>query len=531
MFTNTQQFFLGTKIHYNVMPEELASQSLTLGQGKLSDTGALVITTGKFTGRSPKDKFIVKDALTATTVDWNNFNNPIDEKYFLLLQQDMLSYLKGKEELWVRDVYACPDNEHQFAVRVVNDTPWANLFTANMFTTAAVQKPSEFEPQWQIIQATGFTADIEKHGTRAENFAVLSFTHKTVLIGGTAYTGEIKKGVFTILNFLFPQNHNILGMHCSANVGKEGDTALFFGLSGTGKTTLSTDPDRSLVGDDEHGWADDSVFNFESGCYAKVINLSKENEPDIFNAIRGGALVENTAFFEGTNSIDFSDASVTENTRVSYPLSFIKNTVVVNSAAVPKNIFFLSCDAYGVLPPVSRLTQEQAMYYFISGYTARIAGTEEGVKEPQATFSACFGAPFLPLHPGVYAKLLGEKIAENNVKVWMINTGWTGGPYGIGTRIKLSLTRAMINAVLNGSLDKVTYSIHPVFGIEVPDQCEGITGDILNPELSWGDAEKYLQAAQELAQKLEANFTKYADGVAQEIAAAGPKNFKQITNG
>jgi phosphoenolpyruvate carboxykinase (ATP) len=523
MFKKTQHLFLCTPIHYNLPADKLVQQTIALGQGSLTDTGALVVATGKFTGRSPKDKFIVKDAITEATVDWNTFNNPFEEENFIALQRDMLHFLETREELWVRDSYACPGNENQLAVRVFNDTPWANLFTANMFATAPVASPDSFKPQWQIIQATGFKADEEKHGTRAENFAIISFTHNTVLIGGTAYTGEIKKGIFTILNYLLPLQHDILGMHCSANIGEAGDTALFFGLSGTGKTTLSTDPGRSLIGDDEHGWGNTSVFNFESGCYAKVINLSMENEPDIFNAIKAGALVENTVFYPGTNRIDFSNAALTENTRVSYPLSFIKNTVAVNTAAVPKNVFFLSCDAYGVLPPLSRLTPEQAMYYFISGYTARIAGTEEGVKEPQATFSACFGAPFLPLHPGVYAKLLGEKIALNDVKVWMINTGWTGGPYGVGTRIKLSLTRAMIHAVLNGSLDDTVYSSHPVFGLEVPTNCPGVPAHILDPELGWSNVRNYYETANALADKLATNFSRYADGVTPGVAAAGPK--------
>lgn len=523
MLINTQQLFLQTKIHYNLPPNVLADQTIALGQGSLSSSGALVVATGQFTGRSPKDKFIVNDALTATTADWNTFNNPIDEKYFLILYKDIISFLQSKKELWVRDVYACPDTEHQLAVKVVNDLPWANLFTGNMFATSIAQSEAEFNHQWQILHATGFKADTERHGTRSENFAVISFTHKTILIGGTAYTGEIKKGIFTILNFLLPLNHNVLGMHCSANVGKDGDTAIFFGLSGTGKTTLSTDPDRSLVGDDEHGWANDSVFNFESGCYAKVINLSEENEPDIFKAIKPGALVENTNFLPNSTVIDFSDASVTENTRVSYPLSFIKNTVRTNIAGIPKNIFFLTCDAYGVLPPISKLTPQQAMYYFISGYTARIAGTEEGVKEPQATFSACFGAPFLPLHPGVYAKILGDKIAQNDVKVWMVNTGWTGGAYGVGSRIKLPLTRKMINAVLSEALNNVSYYTHPVFGIEVPNECDGIPASILNPEASWRDKGQYAQTAQQLAYKLQENFGKYAAGTAQEIVLAGPQ--------
>lgn len=517
------ELFADTHLHYNLPPEELAAQTVAFGQGSFNDTEALVVATGKFTGRSPKDKFIVKDSLTENTVDWNTFNNPIEEHYFFQLKEEIIEYLNTQEELWIRDVYACPGTVYSLPVRVVTQTPWASLFTGNMFTTADTAELADFNYEWQIFQAAGFKANPEKNGTRSENFAVISFTHKTILIGGTGYTGEIKKGIFTILNYVLPLEHNVLGMHCSANAGKEeGDTAIFFGLSGTGKTTLSTDPDRSLLGDDEHGWANASVFNFESGCYAKIINLSEENEPDIFRAIKQGALVENTTFLPGTRTIDFSDNSVTENTRVSYPLDFIKNTTPLNTIAVPKNIFFLTCDAYGVLPPVSKLTPEQAMYYFISGYTARIAGTEEGVKEPQATFSACFGAPFLPLHPGVYAKMLGSKIAEHNVKVWMINTGWTGGSYGTGSRIKLSLTRKMISAVLNGSLNDAEYHKHPIFNIEIPMACEGIPAEVLNPEQAWADTETYNETATMLAKKLQDNFSKFKNGVEEAIAAAAP---------
>eukprot|EP01137_Pigoraptor_chileana_P001858 Opistho-2@40012 len=447
-----------TTIHYQLSPEELAEQTVLRGQGVLNDTGALCIRTGEFTGRSPKDKFIVKDALTETTVDWNGFNIPIDEKYFHQLKKKLLDYLAAKEEVWVRDAQACADPAHRMNIRVINEHPWSNLFAHNMFLRPAEEELTSFEPEWQIIQAPGFTADPTEDGTRQHNFAVISFTHKTILIGGTGYTGEIKKGIFSVLNFLLPNEKNVLSMHCSANMGKEGDVAVFFGLSGTGKTTLSADPNRKLIGDDEHGWTDKTVFNFEGGCYAKTIDLSEEKEPEIFRAIKPSALVENIHFYPGTRQIDFSSKEITENTRVSYPLGFISNALEPSIGGLPKNIFFLTCDAYGVLPPISRLSAGQAMYQFISGYTAKVAGTEAGVTEPKTTFSACFGAPFLPLHPGKYAAMLGEKMRKHEVNVWMINTGWSGGPYGIGNRMKLSYTRAMITAALEGKLDNVAYA-------------------------------------------------------------------------
>jgi len=434
----------------------------------------------------------------------------------------MMQYLNGKEELWVRDAYACADPAYRMNIRVINENPWSNLFAYNMFLRPTEQELENFQPEWHIIQAPGFKADPAVDGTRQHNFAVVSFTHKTILIGGTGYTGEMKKGIFTILNYVLPHQKNVLSMHCSANMGKDGDVAIFFGLSGTGKTTLSADPNRKLIGDDEHGWTANSVFNFEGGCYAKTIDLSEEKEPEIYHAIRPGALVENVGFENGTNKIDFASKKITENTRVSYPLHFISNAAEPSIGGLPKNIFFLTCDAYGVLPPISKLTPGQAMYQFISGYTAKVAGTEAGVTEPKSTFSACFGAPFLPLHPGKYAEMLGNKMREHEVNVWMINTGWSGGSYGVGSRMKLSYTRAMITAALNGDLDHVQFEAHPVFGMMMPVSCPNVPSEMLNPRNTWADANAYDAKAKDLAQQFINNFSKYAAGVSDEILQAAP---------
>jgi phosphoenolpyruvate carboxykinase (ATP) len=511
-----------TGIHYQLTPAELIEQTVVRGQGVLNDTGALCIRTGEFTGRSPKDKFIVKDSVTESSVDWNNFNIPIEEKYFHQLKKKMLDYLGSKEEIWVRDAYACADPAYRLNIRVINENPWSNLFAYNMFLRPAENELENFEADWHIIQAPGFTADPAVDGTRQHNFAVLSFTHKTILIGGTGYTGEIKKGIFSVLNFILPHDKQVLSMHCSANMGKDGDVAIFFGLSGTGKTTLSADPERKLIGDDEHGWTDSAVFNFEGGCYAKTIDLSEEKEPEIFHAIRPGALVENIHFHPGTRQIDFSNGTITENTRVSYPLDFISNSLEPSIGGLPKNIFFLTCDAYGVLPPISKLSPGQAMYQFISGYTAKVAGTEAGVTEPKSTFSACFGAPFFPLHPGKYAAMLGEKMKKHQVNVWMINTGWSGGPYGIGNRINLNYTRAMITAALKGALDGVSFEPHPVFGMQMPVSCPGVPAEILNPRSTWADTAAYDAKSKDLAVQFVKNFEKYASGVTEEILKAAP---------
>jgi len=510
-------------IHYQLNPEELVEQALERKQGVLNNTGALCINTGEFTGRSPLDKFIVKDTITADTVHWNNFNIPIEEKYFLQLRSKLLNHLSSKDEVWVRDAAACADSNYRLNIRVINENPWSNLFAYNMFLRPEEEALEDFNPDWHIIQAPSFKADCTVDGTRQHNFAIVSFTHKTILIGGTGYTGEIKKGIFTILNYILPHDNNVLSMHCSANMGENGDVAVFFGLSGTGKTTLSADPNRKLIGDDEHGWTSDSVFNFEGGCYAKVIDLTEEKEPEIFRAIKPGALVENVGFVNGTNVIDFAAKPITENTRVSYPLNYISNAIEPSIGGLPKNIFFLTCDAYGVLPPVSKLSPGQAMYQFISGYTARVAGTEAGVTEPKATFSACFGAPFLPLHPGFYAKMLGEKMKENNVNIWMINTGWSGGAYGVGKRMKLFYTRAMITAALNGELDNVEFEAHPIFGMMMPKTCPNVPREILHPRFTWADREAYDETAKKLAQMFISNFEKYAAQVTDEILAAAPK--------
>ena len=391
-----------------------------------------------------------------------------------------------------------------------------------MFLRPSDDELKNFEAEWTVINAPGFMADPKVDGTRQHNFAILSFAKKTILIGGTGYTGEIKKGIFSALNFILPHQRNVLSMHCSANVGKEGDTALFFGLSGTGKTTLSADPNRQLIGDDEHGWSDNSIFNFEGGCYAKVIDLTEEKEPQIFNAIKEGALLENVVF-DG-DKVDFEDGSKTQNTRVSYPIYHIDNIVKPSVASQPKNIFFLTCDAFGVLPPISKLTPGQAMYHFISGYTAKVAGTEAGVTEPQTTFSACFGAPFMPLHPTVYAEMLGNKMRDNNVRVWLINTGWSGGSYGEGSRMKLKYTRAMITAALEGNLDNVEYTKHAVFGLEMPNSCPNVPDELLHPRNTWANKDVYDAKANELADAFNNNFEKFEEYANEEIMSGAPKS-------
>ena len=510
-------------IHYQSTPEELVQDALRIGEGVLNDTGALVIKTGEFTGRSPKDKFFVKDEITTDSVHWNEFNIPIEEKYFDIIYKKSLDYLENVNEFWVRDCFACADPRYKLNVRVINEKPWNNLFAYNMFLRPNDEELENFKPDWHVFSLPGLQLDPKECGTRQSNAAVISFKHKMILIAGTGYTGEIKKGIFTILNYILPHEKDVLSMHCSANMGDDGDTAIFFGLSGTGKTTLSADPNRKLIGDDEHAWTSDNIFNFEGGCYAKTINLTEEKEPEIFNAIRPGALVENVTFFEGTNKINFDDASITENTRVSYPLDFISNAQEPSIGGLPKNIFFLTCDAFGVLPPISRLTPGQAMYQFISGYTAKVAGTELGVTEPKPTFSACFGAPFLPLHPGKYAKMLGEKMQAHKVNVWMINTGWTGGAYGTGSRMKLKYTRAMITAALEGKLNDVEFEADPIFGFAIPKECPDVPTEVLNPINTWADKTAFKEKSKYLAGLFVKNFDKYADGVTEEVLAAAPK--------
>jgi phosphoenolpyruvate carboxykinase (ATP) len=508
--------------HWNLSPEKLARISVKKGQATLASNGAININTGEFTGRSPMDRFIVKDAITEKSVWWGNINLSFNQNKFDALHQKILNYLSEKE-LYVRDVYACAEEKYRIHIRVVNEYAWSNMFAYNMFLRPTDSEIENFDTEWTILNAPGFMADPEVDGTRQHNFAILNFTKKIILIGGTGYTGEIKKGIFSALNFILPYQKNVLPMHCSANIGKSGDTAIFFGLSGTGKTTLSADPNRNLIGDDEHGWDGDTVFNFEGGCYAKCIDLSEEKEPDIFAAIKPGALLENISFFEGTNKPNYADGSITQNTRVSYPIYHIKNIANPSLGKNPKNIFFLTADAFGVLPPVSKLTTGQAMYHFISGYTAKVAGTEAGVTEPQTTFSACFGAPFMPLHPTKYAEMLGAKMQEKNVNIWLINTGWSGGVYGVGKRISLKYTRAMITAILNGELETSEYTTHEVFGLKMPTTCPNIPSEILNPRNTWGNKNAYNTKANELANAFNKNFEQFADNANAETLDAAPK--------
>jgi phosphoenolpyruvate carboxykinase (ATP) len=509
-------------IHYQSTPEELVEKTLRREEGTISDSGALVIRTGEFTGRSPKDKFIVKDEITENTIDWNDFNQPVTPAAFDIVFKKIIDYFNQQPDIWVRDCHANSDPAYRINVRVITEKPSDSLFAYNMFLRPTEEELEHFRPQWQVLSAPGLKLDPAVCGTRQHNAAVINFKHRMILIAGTGYTGEIKKGIFTILNYILPLEKNVLSMHCSANMDQQGHTALFFGLSGTGKTTLSADPGRKLIGDDEHGWADHGIFNFEGGCYAKCIELSEKKEPEIYQAIRPGALVENVTFFEGTNRINFDDAAITENTRVSYPLHYINNAADPSIGETPRHVFFLTCDAYGVLPPVSRLSPEQAMYQFISGYTAKIAGTEAGVTEPKATFSACFGAPFLPLHPGRYAEMLGRRLKENNVDVWLINTGWTGGPHGTGNRMKLAYTRAMITAVLEEKLSLVEFENFPIFNLKIPKTCPGVPSELLNPANTWEDKHAYQAAASRLASLFIKNFEKYAAGVPFEIKAAAP---------
>jgi len=510
------------KAHWNLNPETLEEIAIEKGMAKRSDSGAIAIDTGKFTGRSPKDRFIVEDDITRDAVWWGDINIKFDADKFDSLESKMGDYLSGKE-LYVRDVYACADDRHRTKIRVITELPWSNLFAYNMFLRPSEEELKNFEPDWVVVDAPGFEADPQIDGTRQENFAILNFTKQMAIVGGTGYTGEIKKGVFSALNFILPHQKNVLSMHCSANVGEQDDTALFFGLSGTGKTTLSADPNRRLIGDDEHGWTeDDVIFNFEGGCYAKVIDLTEEKEPDIYRAIKQGALLENVVFKNG-NEVDFEDSSVTENTRVSYPIYHIDNIAQPSLGKNPKNVFFLTCDAYGVLPPISKLTPGQAAFHFISGYTAKVAGTEAGITEPVTAFSACFGAPFMPLHPTKYAEMLSEKMTKSGVNVWLVNTGWSGGPYGVGSRMKLKYTRAMITAALNGELDDVSYDEHEIFGLNMPNSCPNVPDEILNPKNTWEDKEAYDRTANELAHKFNKNFEQFSDYANQEIMSGAPK--------
>lgn len=507
--------------YWNLSVPELVEETIHRGQGVLTDSGALACDTGEFTGRSPKDKYIVKDSKTEKTVWWGEVNTPFNCNDFDAIYNRVTAYLAGKE-IFIRDTYACASPEYRLNIRVVTEYPWQNIFANNLFLRPTKDEIFNFKHDWLIVAAPGFHAKPAIDKTRQHNFTVINFTKKIILIGGSAYTGEIKKGIFTVLNYILPVEKNVLPMHCSANIGKNGDTAVFFGLSGTGKTTLSADPNRSLIGDDEHGWDDTSIFNFEGGCYAKCVNLTKEKEPQIFKAIKFGALLENVNFLDGTYTVDYENISKTENTRAAYPIEYIENAVTPSTGSIPENIFFLTCDAFGVLPPISKLSISQAMYHFISGYTAKIAGTEAGITEPQTVFSACFGKPFLPLHPTKYAEMLGRKLEECRANVWLINTGWSGGSYGVGKRINLAYTRAMITAALAGELDQVEFVKHPVFGLEMPSKCPGVPDEILNPQNIWKDKEKYDKTANTLAEQFIKNFGLYKEFATEEILAGAP---------
>jgi len=516
-----------SKIKYQLSAEQLHNETIARYQGKASHLGAIAVNTGEFTGRSPKDRFIVKDNLTKDQVWWSNINIPFDTEKFDALYNRVTDYL-SKKEIFVRDSYACADEHYKLNIRVVNEYPWSNMFAYNMFLRPTEKELETFYPEWTVINAPGFIANPEMDGTRQHNFTILNFSKKIALIGGTGYTGEIKKGIFSVLNFILPIYKNTLPMHCSANVGKAGDTAIFFGLSGTGKTTLSTDSNRSLIGDDEHGWTSkNTIFNFEGGCYAKVIDLSKEKEPEIYAAIKNGALLENVVM-GSSGIIDFSDTSITENTRVSYPIYHIDNIKQPSIGKNPKNIFFLTADAFGVLPPISKLTPAQAAYHFISGYTAKVAGTEAGVTEPKPSFSACFGAPFMPLHPARYAQMLREKMKDAGVNVWLVNTGWSGGKYGVGKRMPLKFTRAMINAVLNGDLKDYTYKnyhIHSVFGVAQPRSCPGVPTELLSPRTTWNNDEEYYKTAFKLSNAFRENFKQFEEFANEDMRRGGPQRY------
>lgn len=511
-----------TNAHWNLSPEKLQAITIEKGMGKETANGTLAINTGKFTGRSPQDRFIVKDDYTKDKVWWGKTNKAISPENFDYLQSEIVNYLSGKE-IYVRDAYVCADPEYKTNVRTVTEYPWSNMFTYNMFLRSDESELENFEEDWLVLCAPGYEAkDPKVVGLRQGNFSLLNFTKKIALVGGSAYTGEIKKGIFSSLNFILPVEKEVLPMHCSANVGEEGDTAIFFGLSGTGKTTLSADPDRKLIGDDEHGWtANNNIFNFEGGCYAKVIDLTEEKEPDIFRAIKPGAILENVVF-KGNDEVDYMDSSITQNTRVSYPIYHIDNIQEPSFAGNPTNIFFLTCDAFGVLPPVSKLTPGQAAYHFISGYTAKVAGTEAGITEPVPSFSACFGEPFMPLHPTKYAEMLSKKMQEAGVNVWLLNTGWSGGPYGVGSRIKLKYTRAMITAILNGDLDNMDYEQHPIFGLFMPKQIPNVPTELLDPMNTWENKGAYISKSIQLAHSFHLNFEKFASEASEQIIEGGP---------
>jgi phosphoenolpyruvate carboxykinase (ATP) len=508
-------------VYWNLNTPELYEIIARRGEGVFSAHGALLVDTGEHTGRAARDKAIVREPSSEDKVFWGEVNKDFPQEKFDRLRDRMMKHASARE-LFVQDTYAGADPRYRLPVRIVTELAWHSLFARTMFINddAGAEK---HKPEFTVVNIPSFKADPSADGTRSETFILMDFAQRLVLIGGTSYAGETKKSVFTILNYLLPQR-DVMSMHCSANVGEAGDVAIFFGLSGTGKTTLSADPERRLIGDDEHGWSDDGVFNFEGGCYAKVIKLSAEAEPDIYRTTRMfGTVMENVVFDPATRTPDLDDAAKTENTRAAYPLTSIPNIVPEGYAGHPSNIIMLTADAFGVLPPVAKLTPEQAMYHFLSGYTAKVAGTERGVTEPQATFSTCFGAPFMVLHPGVYADLLGKKIQEHKADCWLVNTGWSGGPYGEGSRMKIRHTRAMIRAILNGSLARVETRPDPVFGVNVPTSCPDVPSEVLSPRGTWKDPEAYDRKAHDLARRFNENFKKYEAGVSPEVRAAAPK--------
>lgn len=511
-------------VHWNLPEAQLVEHAIRRGEACLAADGPLVATTGEHTGRSPNDKFVVQGGDSAKDIWWGKVNVPMESEAFNALRDRVLEHL-GQRDLYVFEGYAGADPRYRLNVRVVNENAWQNLFARNMFVREKdATKLEDFAPGFTVLNAPSFQADPERDGTRSSTFILVDFSQRLVLIGGTQYAGEIKKSIFTVMNYILPKR-DVLSMHCSANYGQNrDDVALFFGLSGTGKTTLSADPKRSLIGDDEHGWSDDGVFNIEGGCYAKVIRLDPEGEPDIFATTRRfGTILENVVCDPQNRTLDLDDDRLTENTRASYPITHLRNIDSEGIGGQPKNVIFLTCDAFGVLPPICRLDDAQAMYHFLSGYTAKVAGTEKGVTEPTATFSACFGAPFMPLHPSVYAEMLGKKIAQHGANVWLVNTGWTGGPYGVGQRMKLAYTRRMVNAALHGELDNTETSTDPIFGVAIPTHIEGVPSELLVPKKTWDDAEAFEAQATKLARMFVDNFEQFADGTSDTIKAAAPK--------
>ena len=507
------------RVYWNLGPAQLIEQAIRREEGVLAAAGPLVVRTGKYTGRSPGDKFLVREPATEASIYWGPVNQPLSARHFEALQHDFLASLEGRD-LFVQDCLAGADPRYQLPIRVITEKAWHSLFARQLFVRLEPGRTDGHVPEFTLLFAPRFLADPARHGARSEAAIVLSFERRTVLIAGTSYAGEMKKSVFSILNYLMPER-GVFPMHCSANVGPGGDVALFFGLSGTGKTTLSADPRRRLVGDDEHGWSESGVFNFEGGCYAKCIRLSKANEPQIWNAMRFGAVLENVVMNEA-RELDYDADSITENTRAAYPVEFIENAIVPGAAGQPSHVVFLAADAFGVMPPIARLTPEQAMYHFLSGYTAKVAGTERGLgREPAATFSACFGAPFLPRPAGFYARMLGELLRRHGVDCWLVNTGWVGGPFGVGRRMSLPHTRALLTAALSGALREVPYAEHPVFRVQVPRSCPEVPAQVLDARGQWSDPAAYDRAARDLAGRFAKNFENFS-GVSEEIRRAGP---------